>query len=45
MTRKKHVEKEGKSACKRKRNVARRQTRLTIIGLGFFIRIVIDIIL
>jgi hypothetical protein len=41
--RKKHAEKEGKATCKRKSNVARRQTSLTMIGLGFLIRIVMAI--
>jgi hypothetical protein len=40
MERKKHAEKEGKATCKRKINVAHRQEILTMIGLGFFIRIV-----
>jgi hypothetical protein len=43
--RKKHAEKEGKEEFKRKSHVACRQTSLTMIGLGFFIRIVTDIIL
>jgi hypothetical protein len=45
VARKKHAEKEGKTTCKRKSNVARRQEILTMIGLGFLIRILTDIIL
>jgi hypothetical protein len=43
LARKQHAEKEGKAACKRKSHVARRQTSLTILGLGFLIRIVTTI--
>jgi hypothetical protein len=41
--RKQHAKKEGKATCKRKNNVARRWTSLIVIGLGFFIRIVMAI--
>jgi hypothetical protein len=41
--RKKHEEKEGKIACRRKSNVARKQAILTMIGSGFFIRIIMAI--
>jgi hypothetical protein len=40
VARKQHAEKEGKVACKRKNNVASRETSLTWIGFGFLIRIV-----
>jgi hypothetical protein len=40
VARKQHAEKEGKAACKRKIHVARRKESLTMIGLGFLIRIV-----
>jgi len=40
LARKKHAEKEGKVACNRKSHIARRKEILTIIGLGFLIRIV-----
>jgi hypothetical protein len=43
VARKQHAKKEGKTTCKRKNNVASRQTSLTEIGLGFFIRIVTTI--
>jgi hypothetical protein len=43
VARKKHAEKEGKATCKRKSNVACRKTSLTMIGLGFLIRIVMAI--
>jgi hypothetical protein len=45
VTRKKDAEKEGKATCKRKRNVVSRTEILTMIGLGFFIRIITAIIL
>jgi hypothetical protein len=35
VARKKHAEKEGKSACMRKSNVACSRTSLTVIRLGF----------
>jgi hypothetical protein len=38
--RKKHAEKEGKAACRRKSNVVRRHINLTMLGLGFWIKIV-----
>jgi hypothetical protein len=38
--RKKHAEKEGRAACKRKSNVTHRQESLTMIGLGFLTNIV-----
>jgi hypothetical protein len=41
--RNKHAEKEEKTTCKRKNNVARRHASLTMIGLGFLIRIVVAI--
>ena len=44
VARKQHAEKEGKTTCMRKHNVARRKTSLTMIGLGFLTKIVIDII-
>jgi hypothetical protein len=37
VARKKHAEKEGKEACRRKTNVAQKNTILTLIGLGFLI--------
>jgi hypothetical protein len=40
MARKKHAETKGKAVCRRKRNMARMQTILNMIGLGFLIRIV-----
>ena len=43
VARKQNAEKEGKAACRRKINVERRQTSLTMIGLGFLIRVVMDI--
>jgi hypothetical protein len=43
MERKKHAEKGGKAACKRKINVAHRQEILTMIGLGFLIRTIMTI--
>jgi hypothetical protein len=43
--RKKHAKTEGKTTCKRKIHVARRKTILTMIGLVFLLRIVMDIIL
>jgi hypothetical protein len=41
--RKQHAKKEGKATCKRKIHVARRKESLTMIGLGFLIRIVMAI--
>jgi hypothetical protein len=40
VARKKHVDKEGKATCRRKRNMVLRKTSLTVIGLGFFKKIV-----
>jgi hypothetical protein len=36
VARNKHVEKEGKEACRRKNNVVHRKTSLTMRGLWFF---------
>jgi hypothetical protein len=43
VARKQHAEKEGRTTCKRKINVARRHISLTMIGLGFLTKIVMDI--
>jgi hypothetical protein len=43
VARKQHVGKEGKATCKRKSNVAHEQASLTMMGLGFLIRIVTTI--
>jgi hypothetical protein len=43
VTRKNHAKKEGKTTCKRKHNVVRRQASLTMIWLGFLKNIVTTI--
>jgi hypothetical protein len=43
VVRKKHVEKEGKATCRRKRNMVHKKTILIVIWLGFLIRILIAI--